>query len=221
MISTLQAENFSSLEELFGKEVHNVTVRDLLGMKSGIPDFDTAKPWGPDGPVDPFRATVYANPNHNYTPKDLLSVPWVNTGKLEFRPGTCPRDEGNCYSSTNFVLLGLLLAHEANKSVGAMWSDYEQHNAFPNSVTDDFPDITFATNGPPTQYTNVHGYDMTSYNHKSPNASIDVSSAAGVFGGWTASDIVGSAQDVASFVYDVYAPIYPNKGSKVVVYPLP
>ena len=30
----------------------------------------------------------------------------------------------------------------------------------------------------------------------------------GVFSGWTASDLVGDASDIARFIYDVYAPPY-------------
>lgn len=56
-----------SLEELFGPEVVNVTVRDLLGMTSGIPDFDTATPNG-RAPTDSLRAAVYANPDNQFGP---------------------------------------------------------------------------------------------------------------------------------------------------------
>merc|ERR1712166_1388246 len=99
-----------ALENLFGNEVTQVTVYDLLGMRSGIPDFNTASPWF-NPPVDPFRATVYANPAKEYGPHKILSLPWVRTGRLDFTPGTCDTARyGNCYSSTNFVLLGMILA---------------------------------------------------------------------------------------------------------------
>lgn len=111
-----------SLENLFGSEVKDVTVRDLLGMKSGIPDFDTEEPRGHGGPVDPFRATVYANPQSEYGPEELLSLSWVKTGKLDFTPGKCDRLRYfNCYSSTNYVLLGLLLANHAGAE---SWEEY-------------------------------------------------------------------------------------------------
>jgi CubicO group peptidase (beta-lactamase class C family) len=98
-----------SLENLFGPEIKNVTVEDLLGMKSGVPDFDTAKPGL--HPSDSFRAQAYENPNKEYGPEELLSEEWVKTGSLDFSPGTCDKKHyGNCYSSTNFVLLGMLLA---------------------------------------------------------------------------------------------------------------
>ena len=84
-------------------------------MKSGVPDFDTAKPW--PKPVDPFRATVYENPTKVYGPAELLSEPWVKTGSLDFSPGDCDTKKyGNCYSSTNFVLLGMILASQSGAS---------------------------------------------------------------------------------------------------------
>eukprot|EP00931_Biecheleriopsis_adriatica_P016281 TRINITY_DN12046_c0_g1_i2.p1 TRINITY_DN12046_c0_g1~~TRINITY_DN12046_c0_g1_i2.p1 ORF type:complete len:217 (-),score=15.71 TRINITY_DN12046_c0_g1_i2:174-797(-) len=48
-------QNYSSLEDLWGAEVHKITVRDLLGMTSGVPDYDTASPSG-RAPTDYFRA---------------------------------------------------------------------------------------------------------------------------------------------------------------------
>lgn len=36
---------FGSLEDLFGEDVKKVTVRDLISMRSGIPDYDTATPY--------------------------------------------------------------------------------------------------------------------------------------------------------------------------------
>ena len=74
--------NFSSLSDLYGEEVNKVTIENLLAMQSGIPDFDTANPsrTGPD--LDPFRATVYANPNENFSEPTLMSLPWVATHNL-------------------------------------------------------------------------------------------------------------------------------------------
>jgi CubicO group peptidase (beta-lactamase class C family) len=115
--------NFSSLQDLFGTEVSKVQVVDLLGMKSGVPDYDTAIPMGKH-PSDTFRALVYADPKRNYTPADLLNEPYVHTGKLDFSPGICDKAKYyNCYSSTNYVLLGLLLANHAGVD---SWADYKQ-----------------------------------------------------------------------------------------------
>ena len=80
-------QNFSSLTDLWGWEVELVTVRDLLAMRSGIPDYDTASPSG--GQMsDSFRAYCYDHPTISFTPTQLMSVPWCATGKLLFLPGT-------------------------------------------------------------------------------------------------------------------------------------
>ena len=107
-------------------------MRDLISMRSGVPDYDTATPF-PVPPKDAFRATVYKNPTKNYSPSDLLSVPWVHTGSLidGFIPGTCARKFGNCYSSTNFVLLGLLLADHAGVDT---WEQFDQTSLIPPAV---------------------------------------------------------------------------------------
>lgn len=189
-----------SLENLFGPKVSKVTVRDLLAMRSGVPDFDTAKPW--PTPVDPFRATVYANPDIEYTPEVLLSQPWVKTGKLDFDPGYCDRMKyGNCYSSTNFILLGILLAQNAKAT---SWDNFDQMNAFPEAVQDLLPNTKFAVHGAPSKYTELNGYDLTDYNkQKEPK---DVFNISGVYSGWTASDITAPVGDIAALVYEVYGP---------------
>merc|ERR1711865_1252102 len=101
-------ESFNKMSDLWGAQVETVTLRDLLHMQSGIPDFDTANPsrHGPD--LDPFRATVYANPKQSWVETTLMAEPWVATGKLESVPGT-----GFHYSTTNFGILGLILAKHA------------------------------------------------------------------------------------------------------------
>eukprot|EP00937_MAST-01D_sp_MAST-1D-sp2_P003223 g3223.t1 len=202
--------DFSSLEELWGAEVNKVTVRDLLGMTSGVPDYDTASPTGRE-PTDSFRADAYAHPEKSYSPTQLLSVPWVRTKSLIFTPGVCDRHKyGNCYSSTNYVLLGLLLANHAG--VGS-WEEYDQHAAV-KGAEDDFANMTFAVTGAPDAWSTMRGYDTTSYNNNT--GAFDVSSVAGVFGGWTASDLVVDALDAATLADDVYGPQYKLASKKYV-----
>ena len=94
--------NFSSLSDLYGHEVSEVTIEHLATMKSGIPDYDTAIP---NKHLDSLRATIYANPERDYSPVELISFPWITTHKLDFPPG-----QNQSYSSTNFVLLGIVLS---------------------------------------------------------------------------------------------------------------
>ena len=61
-----------SLTALFGKGASKITARHLASMQSGVPDFDTAKPY-PRPAVDPFRAEVYAEPTHDWGPAGLIN----------------------------------------------------------------------------------------------------------------------------------------------------
>eukprot|EP00591_Stephanopyxis_turris_P005079 CAMPEP_0195516336 /NCGR_PEP_ID=MMETSP0794_2-20130614/7095_1 /TAXON_ID=515487 /ORGANISM="Stephanopyxis turris, Strain CCMP 815" /LENGTH=426 /DNA_ID=CAMNT_0040644911 /DNA_START=114 /DNA_END=1391 /DNA_ORIENTATION=+ len=190
---------YNSSEDLWGPEVADVTIRHLATMSSGIPDFDTAKPWPPP-PVDPLRATIYNNSAHDYLPPELFSLPWVATGKLEFKPGT----KAFAYSSTNFMLLGLILAQQAG---AASWMSYDQSSFMTPSVRHALPTVDYVKCGAPADVTRLHGYDRTTYNGK--NATIpgtDVVSVHGVFGGWTASDFTATVADAAAFAYAVYGP---------------
>ena len=111
---------------------------------------------------------------------------------MEFPPGT-----DSDYSSTNFILLGLILAAQA----GVDWDQFDQF-AFrpPAAVRAGLLNHTsWARRGPPAQYTRVRGYDRTCYNGQNASSlpGIDISEVNGVFGGWTASDIVAPVQDIA------------------------
>ena len=97
-----------------------VSARPCSSPRS-VPDYDTAKPW-PRPPKDPFRSMVYAAPEREWDPKEILNLSWVATGRLEtLLPGV-----RQMYSSTNFVLLGLLLAGLAKAPA---WDALDQGSA--------------------------------------------------------------------------------------------
>jgi CubicO group peptidase (beta-lactamase class C family) len=168
--SSSSAYNFTCLLDLFGPNISKVTVRDLLGMSSGVPDYDTAD----GGTNDQFRKHVYENKTEEYSPLQILALKTVNTGSLKFPPGS-----RQSYSSTNFVLLGLLLAQHAN-GAASDWEDYDQgsfmlHNVATRNSTNYTNtehaykyNVSFAVHGAPKRYTRVKGYDRTSYNHQIP-----------------------------------------------------
>ena len=192
--------NFSTLADLYGPEVSQVTLHDLLHMASGIPDFDTANPsrTGPD--LDPFRATVYKHADHDYLEPDLLSLPWVATKKLESKPG-----EGFHYSSTNFGLLGLILAGQ--KGI----TDYRKLNQsyfIPESLSRMIAkDMGWAATGSPKSHGVVPGFDRTDYNGQNPKknpAGVSVWDVNGVFAGWSAADFVGTPYAVATLGYALW-----------------
>jgi CubicO group peptidase (beta-lactamase class C family) len=172
---------------------------------AGLPDFDTAKPNETDfsKSTDPFRATVYKNPTKDYKPYDLLKLPWVSTGKLDFAPGT-----DKAYSSTNFLVLGLVLAAVAGPDgKGVAWDHFDQYAFRPEALVSQLLNHSvFAQRGAPDQFVKLSAYDRTSYNGHNASSlpGIEVNKVHGVFGGWTASDIVAPVQDIADLAYDIY-----------------
>jgi D-alanyl-D-alanine carboxypeptidase len=192
--------NWSTLEDLYGPEVGNVTLHNLLHMQSGIPDFDTANPsrTGPD--LDPFRATVYANPKQSWAETTLMSEPWVAKGKLESVPGT-----GFHYSTTNFGILGLILAKHSGQS------DYRQFNQssfLPASLLALVSKkIDWGVVGSPQDHGVIEGFDRTDYNGQDPKknpAGISVGDVGGVFAGWSGADFVGTPSAVAEMGFALW-----------------
>lgn len=193
-------QNFSSLRELWGEAAERTTVEQLLGMKSGIPDFDTAKPNMTGISLDPLRAMLYATPKRCDTPTELMSVSWVahkfkECQRLPHFPSLF------CYSSTNFMLLGLVLAAKAGK---IDWRDFDQSAYLPEALRDE---IRFANHGSPRDWGTVHGYDRTAYNvPKGQHNNHDDWEVDGVFSGWTASNLVATPSAVAELAWQIFGP---------------
>lgn len=188
------SQNFSSLSDLWGKaskgKIADVTVQQLATMSACIPDFDTAEP---EGTLlkDSLRELLYSEPSTAPSPTDLMSVPWVE--------GQWWNESS--YSSTNFMLLGLILAA---KSGAESWEAYNQSSVLPEDLQGD---IRFGVTGSPQDYTSVHGFDRTSYNMPvNKTNDQDVWGVDGVFSGWTAADMVASPSAVARLYWDIYAP---------------
>jgi CubicO group peptidase (beta-lactamase class C family) len=185
---------YETMGEIWGEDnVTGITVGMLLNMTSGIPDFDTAKGHGGN---DSLRLQLYQNPRTEFGPFDLMNFSWV---AHSYEP--C-YDVGphwhKCYSSTNFMLLGLILAN------GTDWNHFNQSTFLPAELKQK---LQFAVTGAPLNYSAVHGYDRTSYNMpKNEKNDEDVSDVAGVFAGWTASDLVGTPTEVASLAWNIYGP---------------
>jgi len=191
-------QNFSRVEDLWGANITGTTLRQLLSMQAGVPDFDTATP-NPSGlNTDPLRAKLYKIPGHLDTPSELMSVPWVANHWVD-----CRRHYGAtqfCYSSTNFMLLGFVLAQYAKL---ADWKKLDQTSILPNYLKDE---IVFAKVGTPVSYGSARGYDRTTYNMaKGVHNDHDNGDVKGVFAGWTASNLVASAAAMANMTWEIYS----------------
>ena len=80
----------------------DITLRQLMGMRSGIPDY--LSDFG-------FWAQVLAEPGHVFAPADLLA--YVKDKPLDFAPG-----KGCAYSNTGFVVLGLVIEKVTGHKAG-------------------------------------------------------------------------------------------------------
>jgi CubicO group peptidase (beta-lactamase class C family) len=79
-----------------------ITVRQLLGQTSGLPDYWYDPPFVAEE-ENAFLAAFIANPNRIWAPQDLLAyVPGLT-------PIGIPGKAGFHYSDTNYVILGLLI----------------------------------------------------------------------------------------------------------------
>jgi len=193
----LPGMNFSTVSDLWGPEVDKVTIRDLLHMESGIPDFDTAVPSRHGKPVDPFRATVYAHPAHDYAEPELLSLPWVATKSLNITPGSRFQ-----YSSTNFGLLGLILSLKAGV---ADYRNFNQSAFIPDDLSHVAREIAWAQRGSPRDHGAAEGFDRTTYNGQDPSdGGVSVADVHGVFSGWAASDFLGPPRAVSELGYALW-----------------
>jgi CubicO group peptidase (beta-lactamase class C family) len=182
------SQGFKSLADLWGDAVNTITVRDLATMQSPIPDFDTASGKAGD---DILRAQLYEVPEKAWSPTELMALPWVSN--LSSRSGG--------YSSTNFMLLGLVLAAQADAE---SWDVFDQSSVLPESLR---AHVGFADAGGPKDFTEVHGRDRTSYNMpENETNDQDVSAVSGVFAGWTASNLVATPSAVAELFWDIYGP---------------
>ena len=116
--------NQSNLVTLLGPRMRNVTVGMLLGMKSGLRDYDTPT----------LRAYQNNHPHLDMGPVRVL-IDFANrtdcghtSCQWQCDPGTC-----GAYSSTNYVIAGLILAHHAS-SRPVSWDAYDQRASLPSNL---------------------------------------------------------------------------------------
>ena len=172
--------NGTTLTDLWNSTfITKVTLRDLLRMTSGIPDYDTPG----------LRKYQNDNPSLTITPWDIVHSA-NKTCNCQSRSTSCAS-----YSSTNYVLLGFVLAAHQNVT----WDKLDQRIILPrHSDPAVYKTLQFVTNGELRSFnkepelTVSHGYQ--------PDGS-DVWGISAV-GGWTCGNMLGSHIDVAQFLVD-------------------
>jgi len=166
--------NGTSIVSTLGPKIKDVTVRHLLQMHSGIPDFDNMA----------SRGYQFDHPTEDLGPIKELSFLHAGQG-FDCDPGTCGE-----YSSSNYELLGLILAQQAGAQ---SWDQYQQSEGLPKDVLSAMPSTSFAVHGPCSKYTDVHAYS------KERTPPVDVYSVS-CTNGWTCGNLISNAADAAVFV---------------------
>lgn len=182
-----------TLSHHFGESIQSVQIQHLLHMTSGLADYDG----------ESYARDQFANRSKDFGPVEII-FNYVSP-KLMYVPGTM-----QSYCSTNYILLGFVLANHLHKS-GASWSwqGYNQLSVIPDALQKAFQTSKFVTAGTCKDQTPVHGF-MESYSSASlpPQDVWNVSCV----GGWTAGNYLGSVDDVARFSYGLWS----NKNPRIV-----
>lgn len=103
--------DIAGLEDI--PNIGEVTVRELLANRSGIPDFDTIPG---QGDIPAFIEQLLANPTQPFGPDGMLAL--VAKQPADFAPG-----ETYGYSNTNYLLLQKLIEEKTGDSFAEVMSD--------------------------------------------------------------------------------------------------
>eukprot|EP00756_Hemistasia_phaeocysticola_P001805 Hpha_TRINITY_DN11252_c0_g1::TRINITY_DN11252_c0_g1_i1::g.167383::m.167383 len=184
----LQLYANTSLVQLWGARGVNVTVRECLHMSSGISDYDnpTFDDWmlvnDSSGVVSPVTFIAYPG---------KLKQPFV------CEPGTC-----RAYSSTGYVLLGLLLTEHSGQDD---WTKVKTSDFFHPAVRARFADkVHFFTDEPLDKWLTVPGLSFTwdtSTGNWTPGPTYSVAKQNSSIVGFTCANSVTNPTGMAEFYH--------------------
>lgn len=181
----LKVWNGSTVGELFGQQNSSkITVRFVLQMRSGIPDFD----------LQEFDTRLLAEGHKKHHPIEFLTE--AASRPLMCTPGTCV-----CYSSTNYILASMLLLRHSRPAPWDWWT--LDQSTLPQSV---LGNVKFLDVGPlgevglTTQaVSNGAGWGPAN----GTNTTIFDQSATIL--GWGCCNLAGTTHDVANFFWELVA----------------
>jgi len=193
----------TTMAGLLGAPAGRVTIAHLIQMQSGIADFDVPlldNAILKEGSSSPWRALSYIS-----SLKDAIcpaDIHGVCACRFMCEPGNC-----TSYSSTNYILAGLVLAGASREHMAIgqpLWSQWDtakfrqalgiQSNQELAQIGIHFPVI-----GPLNQSLTVAGASVQ-------YGKTEVWMQDASFLGYTCGNAVGSAQDMARFLYELLGP---------------
>eukprot|EP00937_MAST-01D_sp_MAST-1D-sp2_P008217 g8217.t1 len=192
----LQAETQQTLEQLWGAAnasiVRGITTRQLLSMRSGIPDYD-------DGAMEAWTLNI-SNIYKDITPPEYVTD-WTPKGFL-FAP-----DSGGSYSSNSFVLAGYVVAALAGAK---SWDGFRQRSILDAqpALAAAAPGFDFAGRGPCFSIPNTTSLYFEVPLPVTPYWTtfefVD-SSFQSCLSGWTCGNIVATPGDTSKVLYHVFS----------------
>ena len=177
----------TNMTKLWGEDVELVRVRDLLGMTSGFYDYD-------DFFLEHFTLALASD--------DAGPLTYIKSSARQgflCKPQTCAG-----YSGVNYILLGLLLVQ-----VEGIWSwqDLHQLSVIPKKLfeTGRYSHTSFLNLGRCSQYPGVaHQYSWQYWKNASHLQTFQDLFMNSCLNGWTMGNIASSAQDLATFFFDLF-----------------
>lgn len=174
----------TNLAKLFGNSAADVTVKDLLAMTSGFPDY-----------VNKFikNATLF-DPGSDIEPITYLES--AATRENVCKPGKCA-----FYSGINYLLLGFVLMElQGVKN----WEELDQMAVFPSAErkAGRYKNFKFAKRGRCCDYQEDIAHQVSAYEEGGKLVFHDIFYNS-CLNGWTMGNIMSSAGDMAKFWHDV------------------
>lgn len=167
----------------YGPRAANITLRHLLGMRSGVQDYD-------DGL---FRAKVLGNASFDYEPSAIVADA---NHSLLCDPGTC-----GAYSSVGYILAGLAVARAAGAET---WRGLDQKAAAVGGGAAAFADTIFPQDGSCAEYGTIRQYAPYVDAKNRRYGLYDIADDS-CLNGWTCGNVATSARDLAAFWFSLRA----------------
>ena len=179
----LAAKNGTSMTALFGQEAANVTVGHLIRMQSGLADFDTPS----------LDDAILKHGDQSWPPYAILRAAGSSQPPMHFAPGSMTE-----YSSTNYVLAGLvLLAHD--EGARGAWERLDLFGLiFPPAVRPRYANVSFIDDELISSTATVPGFSGMIKGELTT-----IWAQRGGVLGWTCGNMAASTLDVAQFYRDL------------------
>lgn len=191
------------LAAIFGEEIHNSTVLELVDMSAGIRDFEASYDFDNRVLADGDRWWDYPFEAMNWSVSEVNIAAGGGNDTLLCQPGTCI-----AYSSTSYEVAGLLLASVLQPD--KPWYDFDLGSAIfddrskvPSMV---FPPLGNSTGARLSEYLSIPGVSESENWGTAVIHDQDPS-----FLGWTCGNMVATPTDVAGFFYSLLHPGAPDQ----------